>query len=279
MFSSADYLLSKRSVDDRALNRSVLDVVKARWPGSPDAQVLELGGGPGTMLERLSEWGVLRPCHYTTVDLDGSCLDVAARKAQALPVAVDFKAVTAELDGWLQTNNETFDVIIANAVLDLLDLEVSLPRILDALAPGGTFWFSINFDGETIFMPELEGDHAVLDAYHGSMGHQRRQGAPIGDAWTGRRLFTHLHQCRATILEAGSSDWVVFARCQADGTMAYPAHEQDFLQFIMQTIDAELREVPALQGVIAPWLAERYAQIERQELVFVAHQLDFVGTR
>jgi len=38
----------------------------------------------------------------------------------------------------------------AHAVLDLIDLGSALPRLLSRLAPGGLFYFSLNFDGATI---------------------------------------------------------------------------------------------------------------------------------
>jgi hypothetical protein len=73
------------------------------------------------------------------------------------------------------------------------------------------------------------------------------------------------------ILAAGSSDWVVFA---PEGV--YPADEAYFLHFIIDTVRG------ALDGAIAPeridaWASARHAQIERDILVYIAHQLDFFG--
>ena len=57
------YLAAKKSVDDRALNRhvwhSLAQAMSAAVPDGP-VQVLEIGAGIGTMVERLVEWGLLR---------------------------------------------------------------------------------------------------------------------------------------------------------------------------------------------------------------------------
>ncbi len=62
-FSYTRYLAAKQSVDDRALNRQVFEVMakalRSRQESSPVA-ILEVGCGIGTMLERLWDWGVLQ---------------------------------------------------------------------------------------------------------------------------------------------------------------------------------------------------------------------------
>jgi hypothetical protein len=82
-----------------------------------------------------------------------------------------------------------------------------------------------------------------------------------------------LRQAGAQILAAGGSDWVVYA--EADG---YPADEKYFLQFIVETMHRALADHPALDSVqFTDWIGQRQAQIETGELVYIAHQLDFVG--
>ncbi len=66
-YSFPHYLLSKQSVDDRALNRHVLDALKANLPGQP-LRIIEVGAGIGTMLARLVRWGVVTKAEYTLVD-------------------------------------------------------------------------------------------------------------------------------------------------------------------------------------------------------------------
>ena len=58
-FSFPHYLLSKQSVDDRALNQHVLNELRRRLPAQP-IRIMEMGAGIGTMLRRLMRWDVIR---------------------------------------------------------------------------------------------------------------------------------------------------------------------------------------------------------------------------
>ena len=88
-------------------------------------------------------------------------------------------------------------------------------------------------------------------------------------------LFGHLRQAGADILAAGASDWVVHG---ANG--AYPADEKYFLHFILHFFEESLTGHADLDaGAFANWLAARHAQIERGELVYIAHQMDFLVKR
>jgi hypothetical protein len=50
------------------------------------------------------------------------------------------------------------------------------------------------------------------------------------------------------------------------------------LHFIIHTIGTALRGHPDLDPVRLPsWIAQRHAQIEAGSLVYIAHQLDFLG--
>jgi hypothetical protein len=57
----------------------------------------------------------------------------------------------------------------------------------------------------------------------------------------------------------------------------YPEDEAYFLHFILHFFEESLsghREVNPQE--FANWLAERHSQIERSELVYIAHQMDFL---
>ena len=79
----------------------------------------------------------------------------------------------------------------------------------------------------------------------------------------------------APALAAGSSDWVVTAG--PDGS--YPGDEAYFLRSILDTIQNALRSRQAWvePADVAEWLAVRGRQLATGELVYIAHQLDFVG--
>ena len=287
----ARYLDSKTTVDDRALNRQVLaELRRLMSVGAP--RVLEVGAGLGTMVARLLDWGVVGAGEYVLLDADRELLDcsrlwlrdwAAARgvRSDLLPDGLQVgdlrvRLVHAELGGYLEAaHGELADVLIANAVLDLVDVAAVLPGLLRLLVPGGVYWFTINYDGESIFTPSHPHDEQVMRAYHRDMDERIRYGRPAGESCTGRRLFHHLRDAGAPAIAAGSSDWVVYPA--TDGN--YPADEAYFLRSILSTIRDALRnrQDRVDPADLADWLAVRYRQLAAGELVYIAHQLDFAG--
>ncbi len=290
-FDYARYLAAKTTVDDRALNRHVLAELRRLKPsGAP--RVLEVGAGLGTMVARLIDWGVVGAGEYVLLDTDRQLLDrsrgwlcdwAAARglPSELLPDGLRVgdlrvRLVHAELGSYLESSPRApADVLIANAVLDLVDVPTVLPGLLRLLVPGGVYWFTINYDGESIFVPGLRHDDQIMRAYHRDMDERIRYGRPAGESRTGRRLFLHLRAAGAPALAAGSSDWVVHAG--PDGK--YPGDEAYFLHSILNTIQNALvnRQDWVEPADLADWLAERRRQLAAGELVYIAHQLDFAG--
>ena len=287
-YAYSRYLSAKRSVDDRALNRHVLDQLRRLVPAGP-ARILEIGAGLGTMVARLLEWQVVRSGEYTLLDVDPRLLADARRwlggwaaargvPSRPLPDGLQLgdlrvRLVEAELGSYLEAGRgEPADVLIAHAFLDLVDVPEVLPGLLRLLVPGGVYWFTVNFDGESIFQPDHPGDDDVLRAYHGSMDERVRYGRPAGHSRTGRRLFHSLRAAGAPPLAAGPSDWVVHAG--PDG--AYPDDESWFLSSILQTIEDAWDDGAEPAG-LADWMAARRRQVLSGELLYVAHQLDFAG--
>jgi hypothetical protein len=285
----ARYLTSKISVDDRALNRPVLAELGRLRPPGP-VRVLEVGAGLGTMVARLMDWGVLAAGEYTLLDADRELLDDAGRwlrawaAARGVPSAAEPDGLRlgelrvrlrhAELGGFLDRFLEgaagtQADVLIAHAVLDLVEVPAVLPGLLRLLAPGGVYWFTINYDGESIFLPGHPADDQVMDAYHRDMDERIRYGRPAGESRTGRHLFQHLRAAGAPAWAAGASDWVVSAA--PDGT--YPLG--CILDTIGRALEGRLDRVRPAD--LAGWLAARRRQLAGGELVYLAHQLDFAG--
>lgn len=279
------YLAAKKTVDDRALNAhvwstlvTVLPSASSEWP----LRILEVGAGIGTMVERLLERDTLTYAHYQALDEQVENIR-ALRQRVPLSVCGDDRRITIEAQVAdahefvaRPANRGVWDVVIAHAVLDLWDLPTSVPALLACLRPGGVFYFTIVFDGATIFQPEIDPvlDPLIEALYHRTMDDRLTNGRPSGDSRSGRHLIELLRRAGASILAAGSSDWVVFA--SADGR--YPADEAYFLHFIINTVDTALCSHPHLDPAhFAAWIAERHAQIDRGELVYIAHQLDFVG--
>ena len=290
-FDYARYLAAKTTVDDRALNRHVLGELRRLMPtGAP--QVLEVGAGLGTMVARLMDWGAVTTGEYTLLDADQQMLDCSRRwlrdwaaarglRSELLPDGLKVgdlrvRLVHAELGSYLAAGHgAAADVLIASAVLDLVDVPAVLPGLLRLLVPGGVYWFTINYDGESIFAPGHPHDDQIMRAYHRDMDERVRYGRPAGESRTGRHLFHRLRAAGAPALAAGPSDWVVSAG--PDGH--YPGDEAYFLRSILDTIQNALgnRQDRVEPADLAGWLAERGRQLAAGELVYIAHQLDFAG--
>jgi SAM-dependent methyltransferase len=193
-FDYARYLAAKTTVDDRALNRHVVAGLRRLMPaGAP--RVLEVGAGLGTMVARLVDWGVVGAGEYVLLDADRQLLDrsgrwlcewAAARGLRSGPLPdglrvgdLRVRLIHAELGSYLEAaHGAPADVVIANAVLDLVDVPTVLPGLLRLLVPGGVYWFTINYDGESIFMPGHPHDDQIMRAYHRDMDERFRYGRP-----------------------------------------------------------------------------------------------------
>jgi len=280
-YSFLRYLAAKQSVDDRSLNRQVRETLAAalgKYRGHPPLQVLEVGCGHGAMLERLLDWRLLPESVYTGIDFNPELIAEARRRRRERPsqrVAAYFQAI--DLCRFLARDHARprFDLILAHAFLDLVDLETTLPALLNLLAPGGLFYFTLNFDGSTVFLPTLNSglDRLIETLYHQTMDQRRVEGRLTGGSRTGRRLLARLSAAGAAVLAAGSSDWVVFP-----GDGGYLGDEAYFLHFIIHTVDLALQGHPALDAAaFRTWVKERHEQIRRSELIYLARQLDCCG--
>ena len=132
-------------------------------------------------------------------------------------------------------------------------------------------WLTLNFDGVTTFEPVIDPE---LDAKIEHLYHETMDTRPSGgDSRSGRHMFGHLKQAGMEIVSAGSSDWVVYP---VDGK--YPADEEYFLHFILHFFEESLGNHPDLDAnIFADWLSRRRRQVEQGELVYIAHQMDFLA--
>lgn len=300
-YSFPRYLAAKISVDERALNphvRQALAEALHTSPAKTPLEVLEIGAGTGAMVERSLDWGLLCAANYTAMDISAENLAEARRRLPewaerrgyrlleqpdgALQIAgqrQDLRLRLEQIDLFdfirRETGRRCWDLLMAHAFLDLIDIPAALPRLFRLIRPGGLFYFTINFDGETIFEPEIdpEFDAQVMSLYHRTMDDRVTDGRPSGDSRSGRHLFRHLAAAGAEILAAGASDWVVYPRAGK-----YPHDEAYFMHFMIDTLHTALAEHPELDAErFERWIAARHAQVERGELIYIAHQLDFAG--
>jgi len=287
-YSFPHYLLAKQSVDDRALNRPVYEQMIASLPAQP-LRIIEVGAGIGTMLARLVRWGWLKQADYVLVDEMAENIDYAVDwiprwgTESGLNVERDrtdrlrlfdssheirVHLLQADVFDFIRSQPAPADLLIAHAFLDLLPLPASLPPLFSLTK--NLAWLTVNFDGLTNLEPTLD---PVLDSRIERLYHRSMDARPSGgDSQCGRHLFSHLQAVGADLFAAGASDWVVQS---VNG--AYPADEAYFLQFILHFFEESLGGGPELDpAAFSAWLAKRRAQIECGELVYIAHQMDFL---
>jgi hypothetical protein len=98
-------------------------------------------------------------------------------------------------------------------------------------------------------------------------------GKPSGDSQSGRHLFHQFKTAGIHTLDAGSSDWVIIPHHGL-----YPHDEAYFLHFIINTMHGALAAHPDIDAAaFQAWIAQRHIQVEQGELVYIAHQLDYLG--
>ncbi len=294
MTTNVDYLTAKRTIDDRALDRRVWDRFVAALPDGDDpVRIVEIGTGVGSMIARLAAWESLpSSVSYRAVDLDPACVraarerlprwleaagyDVACRSGRLVATRADGNDVT-QLDVTLETADgfaleDDADAVIAAAVLDLVGLESALRSVRGLLRDGGVLYAPITFDGTTAFGPAHPLDGRIERLYHRHMDEVRDQ---PGSSRAGRDLLETLPESGFDVVAAGGSDWLVRPR---DGD--YPDDEATVVAHVLETIEGALADYPP--SVLAPdvhdrWLETRRRQLERGDLVFLAHHLDVLA--
>ena len=299
-YSFTRYLSAKRTVDERAFNRHVwqrlLEWLRTSTLAKP-LRILELGAGIGSMVERLLQADALTDTRYAAIDADPDTISQARKQTpqwasqtgfyvsetasgvrlQRGAQDVELCLETIDLFDFIarERGRQPWDLLVAHALIDLLDVPTALPALLSVLRPGGLFYFPITFDGASILEPAIDPtyDDDIEALYHQTMDERLIHGKPSGDSRTGRHLFAQIRAAGGDVLAAGSSDWVVFA-----GAHGYPADEAYFLHHIIDTMHTALAAHPQIDRKrFEPWIRQRHAQIEAGQLVYIAHQLDILG--
>lgn len=283
------YLRAKRTVDDRALDRRIVETLRERLrkqtaTGDGPLRVLEVGAGIGTMLTRFLEWDVLPPgtVRYTAVDIEPDNIaavgtyfrewagDRPTSVSGTDPIVlegpdrrIEIEPTVSEATAYADRTAGEWDLLVGSALLDILDLD-GLETLVGALSPGGVYYFPITFDGATRFRPNHTADGAIERRYHAHM-----DAKPGGNSRAGGDALARLQRMEGvSLLAAAGSDWIVRP---VDGT--YPADEAYFLRRILETIEEAVDESAALDE----WLSERRAQVDAGELLYLTHQLDILG--
>jgi hypothetical protein len=292
-YSFRRYLEAKRTVDRRARDRRVRDAFRASLERFDDpVDVCELGAGTGAMVERVLDWTDGRAIRYRATDADPAVLDAAvenvadrADRAGRLLERSDREVTVDRGDSrvhvefavedaieHLEAAPRSYDVVVAQAFLDLTDVRATLETVSRSLRAGGVAYFPMTFDGTTALRPQVDPafDERVQRRYHRHMDETEKAGGATGDSEAGRTLLTATPETGGRVLAAGGSDWVV---TPTDG--GYPADEAYFLHHLVETIADALADDDAVDRErLTSWTRTRHGQVAAAELVYLTHQLD-----
>lgn len=298
-FDYVNYLDVKKNIDDKSLNQSVWNSF-ALWLNSKSEQkdflkLMEVGAGIGTMIERLLDASLLRRCHYIALEPEAPFKEAAKTRLMSwanskgmtfdinteglwllgnnnsdnsddLDVRIEWIAADADKIALL-FENESLDLILSHAVIDLLPVPKIMPVILSKLKQQGAFYFSINFSGQTCFFPEEQDDQDIADNYHQDMD-ARFTDMDWQPSLTGKALSQWLrnHGCSKVI--DGESDWNLDSN-------THDASDALFIKNILDTIQKALKTKPGL----AAWLTKRYRQLEQERLGIKISNCDCFGLK
>ena len=297
-FSYPAYLDAKESVDERSLNRRVEAEFYDRIlsTNSERLRVLEVGGGTGAtllrILDHLRSKG-LQSLQYTFVERRADNIKRARARIREWAADSSYVASSNEsgleltssdergglrkvvieliqadfLDDAVGLGSERFDAVVAQALLDQIDLEVGMRKLDWLLTDGGIWYLPIHFDGLTGFEPTIDRqlDDQITSIYDRSIPHPK----------SGRQLLSRLPGIGSRIAAAGSSDWVVFSKHNT-----YPNNDHYFLKCILSFVEQELLNQSEISDdTVSRWVESRRQQIEDCELMYIAHQLDICAEK
>nr|WP_233739798.1 class I SAM-dependent methyltransferase [Halovenus carboxidivorans] len=250
-------------------------------------RVLEVGAGIGTMVARFFEWEILPPgaTAYTAVDHQSEnvaelprylrswaadrdvSVDDAGRTLLGPDRRVDLETVDGDALAHAERTDEEYDLVVGAALLDIIDRS-NLDALLGTLAPGGTYYFPITFDGETRFYPAHDADRTVERHYHAHM-----DAKPGGSSRAGGETLARLQATPGVSVDAAGSDWVV-----TPAEAGYPADEAYVLRHILSTVEEAVTEITDGEfEQLDRWIDRRTEQVDAGRLIYLTHQLDLLG--
>ncbi len=275
-----DYIRFSASQSDSALRSSDASVAHS-VPPSADLLIAHAFLDLLPMPESLPQlFSLLKPggLAWLTINFDGvTTLEPPFRSPDSSALSSDSdirfsdsSVVDSASDICLSTSRQPSIPESTADDLRLPDSSAADLRLPDSSAAG------LRFSDSSVVDIRLSAPQSVpesVDSLIERLYHQTMDTRPTGgDSRSGRHLFKHLAKAGAEILAAGASDWVVYP---VKGQ--YPADEAYFLHFILHFFETSLANHPELDPhLLAEWLKQRRAQIERAELIYIAHQMDFL---
>lgn len=295
------YLLSKYNLDFNSLHLTTLSrlynyMEKINFP----SQILDLGGGIGSMFTYFTQDEIQCEFDYTLVD-------ESIENIRFIPENVSyqskekglnfeecgsqkFRVSNGESICQLQTvcssteefiniwnKGKSFDIVLASSYLDIVPVPETLRLIETVITPGGVLYLPLNYDGLTLFHPEIDMhlDNEIVFLFNQSMDNRQINGSQTGGSLTGRKLLDWLPEAGYEILRVGSSDW-----CLLPNSGKYRGDEGYFLECILQFIEESVSPLwEDRPEILENWLATRRKQVAAGKLSYLAHQLDFLALR
>ena len=114
---------------------------------------------------RLPQWAAAQGFAGERGQSGDSC---TLQQARARHITVETEAIDGGVSWPASTAGRAWDLVIAQAFLDLMDVPATLPGASLLLQPRRALYFPITFDGGTVFQPESdpEFDRAIEACYH-----------------------------------------------------------------------------------------------------------------
>ena len=304
------YLRAKRSVDDRAIDRRLVGLLREQVTARAQAtdgplRILEIGAGVGTMVARAVEWDLLPAgeIRYTAVDIEAANVDALPQHlrewASERDTAVSMGGNTAASMGG-DTTVSTADSVVLDTPESQIEVDPVAADAVDYadqtetdydLLVGAALLDILDLDrldpllgclapGGCYYFPiTFDGATRFRPAHPADseverLYHSHMDRKPGGASQAGGDLLARLQQrdC-GSILGAAGSDWIVRP---VDG--AYPGDEAYLLSHILDTVETALGELDETITVdLDGWLSQRRDQLDAGDLIYLTHQLDILG--
>ena len=163
----------------------------------------------------------------------------------------------------------------AHAFLDLVPLPEALRLFAAWLEPGGYFYASANYDGDTVLSAAYDDaafEARLLEHYNHTMEQRRVDGKATGGAYCGRRLHGLLPEYGFDILAHGNSDWHI-APVLGD----YLDRDAVCLHALIEMIYGEGQHSALFSLELDRWYEDRLRLLRERRLGLTIRQLDLLA--